>query len=472
MSQSFIDQLERDENGYCKLTMQYPHVKPVLSQCTNRETRHKVKIAFDSRGVASKNDEILEETANMRYSIARKLGYQGWAAYVMDDTDTMAESPLEINKFHNELLGRMSDQEAKELALFARLLHAEGHEGPLLSSDEAYYKRKARQEKYPYDEEKASEYFPADAVLDGVFNLTGELFGLNYRKIDLPTWHEDVVAFAIDDVETGREMGVIYFDLYPRDGKYSHAATFPLKYGYILPDGTRQNPEAAVVCNFSRLMSLSDIVTLAHELGHALHQILGQTEEPTHAGFSVEFDFVEAPSQIMEFWVAEPEILKTFARHYETGEPIPDDLVLAMTKSAKLYNAPESVLHIARAEYDQLIHDKMPIGDFKYYVELAKEVSPFLQDEGAYFPASFGHLMGGYDCLYYGYDYSLAHAAVMFERFKKEGLRNPETGMDFRNLVLAKAGTEYGKQMHKDFTGSKRNKVSLLPMLRQKGIKV
>lgn len=473
MPQSFIDELEKDEDGNYKITMQYPHVHPILALCDDRETRRKVKQAFDSRA-KNPNYDLLKETVHLRYSVARKLGYVGWSQYILDDeTYTMAESPRAVQEFHDELLYYMTDKEAEEIEIMTNLLHADGYEGPLKSYDFAYYENRARKEKYPIDDAEIAEYFPIDAVMEGMFNLHEQLYGIKYRKVEIPVWNDDVLAYAIDDVQTGEELGILYYDLYPREGKYSHAATFPLRYGYIRPDGTRQRPEAAIVCNFSKskLLTQKNINYLLHETGHGIHQILAQTEELTHAGFNVEWDFVEMMSQVQECWGLEPEILKTFSRHIRTSEQIPDDLVKMVTDSEKSFNVTDAVLRIARAYYDQLIHMGLPIGDFDHYMEMAKEISPFIEDEGSCFPATFQHIMGGYDALFYGYGWAKVRALQVFERFKKEGLTNPEVGRDFRKNFLEPGGTIRAHEMMKGFF-KRHKRPSVKPYLRSLGVKV
>lgn len=473
MPQSYIDSLERDENGDYKITMQYPHVHPILGTADNRETRARVKQAFDSRAT-NPNRDLLIETLDLRWNIARKLGYTaGWSQYILDnDTDTMVESPTQVDHFLVDLISKLEGAEAREIRAMTKLLHADGHEGELKSYDVGYYANKARKELYPFDDDMVSEYFPVDAVMNGMFDLHEELFGISYREVDVDVWDEDVLAIAVDDVETGKEMGVIYFDLYPRDGKYSHAATFPLKYGYILPDGTRQLPAAAVVCNFpkSGLLSQANINYLLHETGHAIHQVLAHTEELSHAGFNVEWDFVEMMSQVQENWALEPEILKRFSRHVKTGEQIPDDLAKMVTASEKAFNVTDVMRRAALAYYDQMIHEGAPIGDFDHYMEEVRKISPFIEDEGSCFPATFGHVMGGYDAMFYGYAWSKTYAQQVFERFKKEGLTNPDVGREFRENFLEPGGTINAHEMLKGFF-KRTKRQSLTPYLRSLGIK-
>lgn len=475
MPQTYIDNLEQDEQGLYKVTMQYPHVFPLIGGGADWQARHKVKLAFDSRAKET-NRDLLEETAHLRYRVARKLGYVGWSQYMLDGgADTIAKSARQVEKFHFELLNLLEKPASKEMKLMKKMHRADGREGNVLSSDVNYYLNKARHEAIPYDEEKVAEYFPLDAVLEGMNAIDEQLFGLEYRRMsteEYSIWHPDVIAYEVTDTDNGRK-GTMLLDLFPREGKYSHAAAFPLQYGYVLPDGTRQDPVVAVICNFSPtgLLTQQNINYLVHERGHAKHMICGQTQELSHSGFNVEQDNVELMSQINEYWMLEPEILKMISRHHATGEQIPDDLAKAVCDSQLLYNATQHVLQIARGQYDLEIHDRKPVKNFDEYIERVKEISPFIQDDGAYFPATFAHIMGGYDSLFYGYKFSRVRAAMMYRRrFKEEGLLNPETGREFKRTVLHPGGTEYGHDTYKQF--AKTGRVSLKAYLRQEGIHV
>jgi Zn-dependent oligopeptidase len=475
MSQDYIDSLQRDDQGRYLVTMQYPHVYPLIDGGHDWQARHKVRKAFDSRAI-NLNRDLLEETTHLRYHVARKLGFVGWSQYIFDlGGDMMAKSAQEVEQFHFDMLHYLEKPAVKEMKMLEKMLRADGREGPVLASDMSYYLNKARQEAIPYDEEKVAEYFPLDAVMEGMNALDEQMFGLQYRRLspeEYPVWHPDVVAYEVTDTENGRK-GKMLFDLFPREGKYSHAAAFPLQYGYVLPDGTRQDPVVAIVCNFSRsgLLTQQNINYLIHERGHGKHMICGQTEEISHSGFNVEWDNVELPSQITEYFMFEPEILQSISRHHKTGEQIPDELAKAICDSERLYKATEIVLKIAKGQYDLEIHDKQPIGDFDHYIEIAKEISPFFQDDGAYFPATFAHLMGGYDSGFYGYQFSRVRAAIMYRRrFKAEGLTNPETGREFKRAVLNPGGTEYGHDMYRKF--AKTGRVSIKEYLRQEGIKL
>jgi thimet oligopeptidase len=469
MSDEFIASLKRTEDGSYNVTLQYPHVFPILVACTNPETRDKIKLAFDSRA-KDLNKPLLEENIWLRYDFAKAIGYESWGQYTLDSSEIMAESPYEVAQFEDEILDRIEPQADEEIKIMKRLKRAEGYKGPLRSSEKDYYLNKAREAANPYDREKAAEYFTIDSVMDGLSNLDEQIFNLRYElRSDVDVWHEDVRAYAVIDTDTGEDLGIIYLDPYPREGKYFHAAAFPLKSSYILPDGTRQKAALAVVVNFppSGKMSMRDIKILLHEWGHAKHHICSQTEEVSHAGFAVEWDFVEMPSQIMELWADHPEILKMFSGHPETGEQIPDDLAIAMVKDEKLYNATNRVLQIAISYYDQLIHDA-PVENLDSLIDEAKKISQFVQDDGAYFPGTWGHIMGGYDALFYGYLWSKVRAAQMFERFEKEGLTNWKTGIELRMNVLDVGGTLYAAEMFANFV--KKKKVSIEPYLRSEGI--
>jgi thimet oligopeptidase len=310
-------------------------------------------------------------------------------------------------------------------------------------------------------------------VLDGLFAITGDVFGLEYQPAELDTWHPDVRSYAVRDRASGELLAHFHMDLFPREGKYSHAAAFTLVPGRRLPEGSYQKPMSAIVANFTKpaadrpsLLQHSEVETLFHEFGHILHQVLTRAELVRFAGSSTETDFVEAPSQIMEHWTWRPEVLATFARHYETGEPIPESLVKAMVEARNLNVALTTLRQVQFGVFDMGIHGEGAAdADLDEIHRRATEVSLLPLHEGTFFPASFGHMLGGYDAGYYGYLWSEVYGDDMFSRFEAEGVTSPEVGADYRRAILEAGGTRDGMDLLVDFLGREPSNEAFLRKL-------
>ncbi len=354
-----------------------------------------------------------------------------------------------------------------------RLLEADTGDSTLRTWDWRYYDTQQRRTDYGVDPFEVAAYLPLDAVLDGMFKLVQEVFGLDFREVSDPdVWHPDVRLFAIHDDESGEELAHFYLDLFPREGKFSHAAEFPLILSRRLEDGSFQNPVCAMVANFTKpvgdtpsLLQHGEVETLFHEFGHVLHQNLGRTELARFSGTSVETDFVEAPSQIMQNWVWLADVLRQFARHHETGDPIPDDLVEQLVAARQLNIAVHQLRQLKYGWLDQQIHAPGPEKDLERIMKEASELSLLPAHEGAFELASFGHLMAGYDAAYYSYMWAEVFGDDMFGRFEEEGVTNPEVGMAYRREVLEKGGSIDADLMLANFLGREPDNAAFLRKL-------
>ena len=285
------------------------------------------------------------------------------------------------------------------------------------------------------------------------------MFGLEFSEIeDFDSWHEDVRLFVMVDTETGEEIGRFYLDLFPREGKFSHAAEFPLVPSRRLEDGSYQNPMCAMVANFTKptketpsLLQHGEVETLFHEFGHVLHQNLGRTETARFSGTNVERDFVEAPSQIMEHWVWRADVLQRFARHHETGGPIPQELVDQLVAARNLNKGIFQLRQMQYGWWDQELHAG-PDRDLEDIYVRGSEVALIPPHDGTFSLANFGHLFG-YDAGYYGYMWAEVFGDDMFSRFEAEGVTNPAVGIDYRRRVLEKGGSVDPNEMLVDFLG-------------------
>lgn len=387
----------------------------------------------------------------------------------------MAKDPESVRKFYGALLPGLTELGQTEAKAMAELLADDEGDRQLQIYDFRYYDTQLRKRDYGVDPMEVASYFPLESVLQGMLDLTGEVFGLRYRKIERPVWHPDVLAYAIDDAGSGEEIAHFYMDLFPREGKYSHAAAWPLIPGRRLPDGSYQKPLAAIVANFTKpgtdrpsLLQHQEVETFFHEFGHILHQTLTKAELTKFSGTSTEGDFVEAPSQIMENWTWEADVLARFACHYRTEEPIPAELVSQLTAAKNLNIA---MLTLRQAQYgllDMWLHDEAPDKDLDDIHLRSTEVSLLPPHLGTFYPASFGHLLGGYDAGYYGYMWSEVYGDDMWSRFEKEGVTNPEVGAQYRREVLESGGSRDGIDHLRAFLEREPNNEAFL---RKLGIK-
>ena len=470
MPESYIEGLEAgDTEGTLKVTMAYPDVVPFMENSPRRDLREELSRKFNSRAVEP-NRPLLEEAIAARQRIAEIFSQPSWAHHQLEEK--MAKNPEAVRSFYASLLPGLSEIGQSELGKLTEMLRADGFDGELQGYDFRYYDTQLRRRDYGVDPTEVAAHFPLQQVLDGMLELTGEVFGLRYRKVDRPSWHPDVFAYAIDDAATGQEIAHFFMDLFPREGKFSHAAAFPLIPGRRLDDGSYQKPLAAIVANFTKpgterpsLLQHQEVETFFHEFGHILHQTLTRAELTKFSGTSTEGDFVEAPSQIMENWTWQPQVLARFARHYQTGQPIPPELVSQLTAAKNLNIA---LLTLRQAQFgllDMWMHDETPQKDLDDIHVRSTQVSLFPVHPDTFYPASFGHLLGGYDAGYYGYLWSEVYGDDMWSRFEKEGVTNPKVGADYRREVLERGGSRDGMEHLRAFLGREPNNEAFLRKL-------
>lgn len=455
---AYVDSLPSSGDGErLRVTMAYPHVTPFLENARRRNLRRRLLKKFNSRAVET-NRPLLEEAVAIRAEIADLFGEPSWAHHRL--SDRMAGTPETVEGFYEQLISPLQEAGRKEVARLAEMLEADGEEGPVQVWDWRYYDNRIRLTEYGIDQMEVAAYFPLDRVVEGMLDLTGEVFGLRYRRASIPVWHEDVTTYAVMDRSSGARLAYFHMDLFPREGKFSHAAAFTLVRGRRLPDGSYQQPRSAIVANFTppsgdspALLQHSEVLTLFHEFGHILHQVLTRTELGRFSGTATEGDFVEAPSQIMENWTWRPEVLARFAFHHRTGKPLPAELLEKLT-GAKLLNVAVSKLRQAAfGMLDMALHGADSHRDIDEILARTTEVSLFPLQEGTFFPAGFGHLLAGYDAGYYGYLWSEVYGDDMWRRFETEGVINPQVGMEYRREVLEKGGSRDAIETLRAFLG-------------------
>lgn len=460
LDQNYINRLTRTDDGKYKVTLDYPDYRPFMANSKSDSARKALEIKFNTRG-GEENVKRLEEMLKLRAESSRLLGYKNFAEFRL--ASRMAKQPSNVESFLGHLqkdLRPLDKKETKTLLDYKK--EKTGIKSKELTQwDFTYWSTQYKKEFYDLDEDKVQEYFPTDYVLANMLSMFGSLLDVKFTQVNIPVWHKDVKAFEVSNVSDGKKIAYFYMDLYPREGKYKHAAQFDLVKGYQKEDGSYQLPVAAVVANFNppsgavpSLLKHSEAVTLFHEFGHVTHEILTTAKYAEYSGTAVARDFVEVPSQLLENWAWDPGILKKITKHYKTGEALPDDMIKKMLNAKNFGNGLHYVRQNFLASYDMALHTKTkPVNTTKVYYDLTKKIRNMHITPGTLPQASFSHIMHGYEAGYYGYLWSEVIAHDFFSVFAKEGVTNPATGKRYRDEVLAVGGMYDENDTVKKFLG-------------------
>lgn len=463
LPESFITSHPAGEDGMVRITTNYPDMIPFMTYAKDRDAAMEVYRLSQCRA-KDQNLPILDAVLRLRYEKAKLLGYETWADYVLEPR--MAKNAKTVKAFLDDMHTSLISKREGEFELYreeAKVLGLLQPDGSVRASDAAYLEDKICAKHFALDTQELQKYFEIEGVRDGIFEVASELYGVTFAPSNIAVWHEDVKPYDVKDTATGSLIGHLYMDLYPREGKYKHAAMFGLRNAAYASDGSRIAPHAALVCNFPKpgigpaLIGHDQVTTFFHEFGHTLHKLFSESRLVSFAGTSCAIDFVEVPSQMFEEWAWKRDVLDRFARHVETGEKIPDTLFEAMTKARAFGRAMFTERQIFLATLDQTFHTTEPGRDTTEIVNtLHTQYSSFTRIPNTYFQATFGHLMG-YDAAYYGYQWALSIAVDVLTRFQSEGFMNRETASAYRASILSKGGSQEESDLVKAFLGRPGN---------------
>jgi peptidyl-dipeptidase Dcp len=459
--------------------LQGPSYGAFMKYADNRDLREKMYRAYTSRGYQKNdknNEEIIRKIVNLRLEVAKLLGYNTYAEYVL--AERMAENPQKVNEFLNQLHAASrvpAENEFKEEESFAKKL---GFKDKLQRWDWSYYSEKLKNANYQFDEQQVKPYFQLDKVRKGVFELANRLYGLTFKENkEIPVYHPDVTAYDVFD-QDGSFLSVLYLDFFPREGKNGGAWMNDLRPESKV-NGKSIRPLITVVTNFTKptatkpsLLTFYEVSTFLHEFGHALHGMLAQSVYPSLSGTNVYRDFVELPSQIMQNWCTQKEWLNLFATHYQTGEKIPDELVKKLIDAENFQAGYLNERQLSFGMNDMAWHTitEPYNGDILEFEK--KAIAPtelFEAVKGSCISTAFTHIFaGGYSAGYYGYKWAEVLDADAFSVFKKNGIFDRATAESFRKNILEKGGTEHPMKLYIAFRGQEP---SIEPLLERSGLK-
>ena len=463
---------EKNKEGWI-FTLDYPSYVPFMTYADSRALRKKLAIAFGARAFQENeydNQSNVLKIAKLRHRRAKLLGYQSHAHFVLEER--MAKTPKKVNSFLKDLLEKAmpaAHNEFKELETFAKELDAINH---LEKWDGGYYSEKLKQKLFDLDDEKLKPYFKLENVIQGVFTIAKKLYDLEFKEVlNIETYHEDVKTYRVTDTNNNL-IALFYADFHPRAGKRGGAWMTSFKSQQII-DGENDRPHISIVCNFTKpteskpsLLTFNEVTTLFHEFGHALHGMLANTTYKGLSGTSVFWDFVELPSQVLENWCYEEEALALFARHYETGEVIPMELINKIKASATFHEGMQTLRQLSLGILDMLWHSKDPskIKNVKAFEKEAFSNTRLYPDVNENcMSTAFSHIFqGGYSAGYYSYKWAEVLDADTFSYFKEKGIFNKEIANSFKRNILSQGGTQDPMKLYRAFRGQEPNPEALL----------
>ncbi len=465
----------KGHEGKWAVTLDYPSYVPFMTYANNRELREKVYKAFSSKafkGNDKDNQEIVKKIAILRKERANLLGFATHADFVLEER--MAEKPAKVKEFLNNLLDKARPQAEAEMKELREFAHKNG--GPAADDfkawDQAYWSEKLKKENYDFDSEELKPYFKLENVVHGVFEVASRLYGLKFKeRKDIPVYHHEVTAYEVLD-DKDRHVAVFYADFFPRSGKRAGAWMTSYRDQHKVGN-TDVRPHVSIVCNFTKptktkpsLLTFNEVTTLFHEFGHALHGMLSKCTYESVSGTNVYWDFVELPSQVLENWAYEKECLDLFAKHYETGEVIPQKLIEKIKETSNFHEGRQTLRQLSFGLLDMAWHAGDPaevehVGAFER--EAMSPCELLTPVDGTNMSVSFGHIFrGGYSAGYYSYKWAEVLDADAFEAFRENGIFDRATADKFRENVLEKGGSEHPMDLYIAFRGKEPTPDALL----------
>jgi peptidyl-dipeptidase Dcp len=469
-------------DGKWVFTLQKPSWIPFVTYAQNRALREQIYKAMYNRGNngnANDNKAVISKLVNLRLQKGNIMGFDSWSAFVLDNC--MAKTPENVYKLMNQVWTPAIKRAKEEAGDMQNMIKKEGGNFKLESWDWWYYSEKVRKEKYDLDEEQIRPYFEMNNVRDGVFAVANKLYGLTFTRLkDMPVFHPECEVYEVKDGD-GSEIGVLYMDFFPRSSKKGGAWMTNFREQYISQQGSNIRPVVSITCNFSKpagdkpaLLSYDEGETLFHEFGHGLHGLLSQCRYQGLAGTNVARDFVELPSQVLEHWAAEPEVLRSYAKHYKTGEIIPQALVDKIVKSGKFNQGFATVEYLAAAILDMDYHTITKGGD----IDVAQFEKNSMEKAGLipeiiprYKSTYFAHTFSGggeYSSGYYSYIWAEVLDCDSFQAFVEAGsIFDPKVANSFRKNILERGGTEEAMKLYLNFRGKEPG---IEPLLKNRGL--
>jgi thimet oligopeptidase len=456
------EKAKKDEQGRYLLGVDYPTLEPVMTYADNAATRERMWRAKQNEGGMT-NIKMLGELAQLRKQYAALFGYESYADFTL--RRRMGASSQKVDAFLNDVKKAVTQGEVRDIeelkSAKATDLKLEPSKTTFNRWDSMYYTERVRKAKYSVEEEQFRQYFPPEASLKFVFKFAEDLFGVKFTPVQRKLWHPEAKAFIVTNSADNAYLATFYTDIYPRENKYNHAAVWSYR---DVASRIGRRPSAAMVTNFNREgLTIGELETLLHEFGHGVHAMLSQSRYAAQGGTNVLRDFVEAPSQMLEEWVYQPEVLALFQQVCAECKPVPKDLLEAAKRSRGFAKGMRYARQHLYATYDLALHAKDPQDALALWAKM-EGATPLGYVPDTLFPAGFGHLAGGYAAGYYGYLWSEVIAKDMQTAFEGDWL-NANTGAKYRNTVLANGGQRAPQALVKDFLGRESNSAAFYKFL-------
>jgi thimet oligopeptidase len=450
LPQAWLDRVPRDEQGNVVVGFDYPDYVPFLMNAQNEDARRRYWTANTTRGTA-RNLDVLDEITRLRKEIADLYGVPSYAHYVTKRR--MVENPDTVSRFLDDVRNVVTEAELRDLGQLAEtkalLTGVPVEEARIQRWDVSYYRERLREKRFAIDQEELRKFFPTEPTVRWMLDISERLYGVRFQRDEVPVWHDEVIYLDVTDASTGAFIGGIYLDLYPRDGKYKHAAAWPVR-GVSRRSGRK--PISVLVTNFNRQgLTHDEVETLLHEFGHVLHGVLSDTYYIGHSGTSVQRDFVEAPSQMYEEWASRMESLALLRSHCGDCPAIDESLVERLNAAKKFGAGIDYGRQLLYAAFDMALSSENPGRALDVWAAM-EEATPMGYVQGTQFPGTFEHIASGYAAGYYGYMWAKVIALDLVSTFGAD-LMNSEVGRRFREMILSRGSEEPARDLVERFLG-------------------